>query len=188
MAREVKQVYIGDLRINDHQFDRLISFTGNGGGSEIRFTRADGYLKVDDGQVLLADMYFTSIKEVSRGDIRKSHWVNVSYEWDGDWEQDNLQQNLAIYEEDNRNNSTFNGSLSTTITAALTPVTVTAARSVGFSISFKSDDDLIRQINYNRDVFFILNRTNLEGEMKDGWPVRDKNGTVSYTLNDRTYY
>jgi len=25
-------------------------------------------------------------------------------------------------------------------------------------------------------------------KMHKGWPVRDKNGPVSFTLNDRTYY
>ena len=114
--------------------------------------------------------------------------VDFSAEWDGDWEAANLQQNLGIYEEDNRNASTFTGSLSTTVTAALTPITVTTVRTLGFTINYKSDDDLIRQLNFNRDIFFVLNRTDLEGEMINGWPVRDKHGAVSYTLNDRTYY
>lgn len=187
-VREVKQVYIGDVRIYKKQFDKLISFTNNGGGSEIRFTRADGFLKVVDGQVQTADVMHTPYKEVSRYDIRNYNWVNVSYSWDGDWENDNLQQNLGIYEEDNRNSATFSGSLTTTVTAVLTPINVTTAGTLGFTISFKSDDDLIRQINFNRDVFFALNRINLEGEMHNGWPVRDRTGPVSYTLNDRTIY
>ena len=188
LTREVKQVYIGDVRVNGHQYDNLISFTGNGGGSEIRFTRADGFLKVVDGQVQTADVYFTSTKEINRYNIKHARSVEFSAEWDGDWESSNLQQNLGIYEEDNRNTLTFNGSLSTTVTATLTPVTVTAVRTLGFAINYKSDDELIRQLNFNRDVFFTLNRTNLEGEMINGWPVRDRQGQVSYTLGDRTYY
>jgi hypothetical protein len=39
-----------------------------------------------------------------------------------------------------------------------------------------------------RESFFALNRTNHTGEMYQGWPVIDKTGPVSYTLNDRTYY
>ena len=188
LTREVKQVYIGEVRVNGHQYDHLISFTGNGGGSEIRFTRADGFLKVVDGQVQTADVYFTPAREISRNDIKHARNVDFSVEWDGDWEASNLQQNLGIYEEDNRNTSTFNGSLSTTVTATLTPVTVTAVRTLGFTINYKSDDELIRQLNFNRDVFFTLNHTNLEGEMRNGWPVRDRQGPVSYTLSDRTYY
>lgn len=188
LTREVKQVYIGEVAIHDKQFDSFISFTGNGGGSEIRFTRADGFLKVVDGQVQLADVYFTPAQVISRHDIKKENFVDFSLEWDGDWELANLQQNLGIYEEDNRNSSTFTGSLTTTVTAALTPIKVEVARALGFTINFKSDDELIRQINFHRDVFFVLNRTNLEGEMRNGWPVRDRRGLVSYTLADRTYH
>ena len=189
LTREVKQVYVGEVRINKkHNYDHLISFNGNGGGSEIRFTRADGFLKVVDGQVQTADVYFTPAMEISRYNIKKGYFVDFSLEWDSDWELSNLQQNMAIYEEDNRNTSTFTGSLSTTVALALTPVTVSATRMLGFTINFKSDDDLIRQLNFNRDVFFVLNRTNLEGEMRNGWPVRDRQGDVSYTLGDRTYY
>lgn len=188
LTREVKQVYIGEVMIHKIQYDHLISFTGNGGGSEIRFTRADGFLKVVDGQAQTADVYFTPAKEISRYDIKKEQYVDFSLEWDGDWELSNLQQNLGIYEEDNRNTLTFTGSLSTTVTAGLPPVTANATRTLGFTINYKSDDELIRQLNFNRDVFFVLNRTNLEGEMRNGWPVRDRQGPVSYTLSDRTYY
>lgn len=45
LPREVKQVYIGDVKIHNKQYDRFISFTGNGGGSEIVFTRSDGFHK-----------------------------------------------------------------------------------------------------------------------------------------------
>lgn len=188
LPREVKQVYVGDVRCKK-QYDALISFTGNGGGSEIRFTRADGFLKILDGQVQ-ADMFVIGDGTISRYNIRKSNWVDFSNEWDGDWEATNLQENLAIYEEDNRNTSTFSASITTTLTwpAAGGSPGVTVAAPIGFTISFKSDDALIKQTNYNRDVFFILNRTNLEGEMKNGWPVRDKNANVSFTLNDRTYF
>ncbi|MFY7900819.1 MAG: hypothetical protein ACOVNY_11590 [Chitinophagaceae bacterium] len=188
IPREVKQVYVGDIRINGTQFDALISFSGNGGGAEIRFTRADGFLQVVNGQVTLANTYFLSEQHVSRRAARKKNWVNVAQEWDGDWELDNHQQNLGIYEEDNRNTTTFNGTLTTSVTIPIPPITTQASRSIGFSIVFNSDDALIRQINLNRDVFFGLNRINLEGEMRNGWPVRDKNGQVSYTLNDRTLY
>lgn len=186
LPREVKQVYVGDVRVNhNNQYDKLISFTGNGGGSEIRFTRSDGFLVFVDGQVQ-PNTFIIGDRTISRNDIKRARWVGYSLEWDGDWEFDNLQQNLAIFEEDNRNSSTFNGSLTTTITAAVTPITITSSRTIGFTITYKSDDYLIRQSNYNRDVFFLLNRINLEGEMYKGWPVRDREGNVSFTLNDRT--
>lgn len=137
-----------------------------------------------------ADNYSTPVKTISRGDINKKRWVDFSFEWDGDWELANLQQNLAIYEEDNRNSSTFSSGLTTTLTfpPAGGQPGVSMAAPITFTINYKSDDAIIRQSNYNRDVFFILNRTNLEGEMYEEWPVRDKNGPVSFTLNDRTYF
>ena len=187
LPREIKQVYVGDVRCKK-QYDALISFTGNGGGSEIRFTRADGFLKVLDGQVQ-ADMYVTGDKTISRKDIRKENWVDFSNEWDTDWELANSQENLAIYEEDNRNSSTINGSLTTTLKLdSLLGTGATVAGVIGFTITYKSDDAIIKQTNLNRDVFFILNRTNLEGEMHNNWPVRDKSANVSFTLNDRTYF
>ncbi len=189
LPREVKQVYIGDVRCK-HQYDKFISFTGNGGGSEIKFTRADGFLKVLDGQVQADVVVPVDQPSISRYNIRHEYFVDYSIEWDGDWEGSNFQQNLAIYEDDNRNSSTFSATVTTTLTwppAGGQPGVIVTAP-IGFTISFKSDDAIIRQTNYNRDVFFILNRTNLEGEMKNDWPVRDKNGNVSFTLNDRTYF
>lgn len=191
LHREVKQVYIGDVK-SRRNYDAFISFTGNGGESEIRFTRADGYLKVLDGQVQADVHYLATGKNISRYAVKKGHFVSYSSEWDFDWEPLNLEQNLAIYEEDNRNSSTFNGTLTTTtnLSVPIPPVTIGNAitSTLGFMINFKSDDYIIKQQNYKRDVFFILNRTNLEGQMYNGWPVRDKDADVSFTLNDRTYY
>lgn len=186
--REIKQVYVGDVRCRN-QYDKLVSFTGNGGGSEIRFMRTDAYLKLADGHVQPDGYIVGDQKSISRKDIRRENWVNYAAEWDGDWEIDNHQQNLAIWEEDNRNSSTINGSLSTTVKVTVPDVgEVSRTSTIGFTITYKSDDYIIKQINYNRDVFFVLNRTNLEGEMYKGWPVRDRNTAVSFTLNDRTYY
>jgi hypothetical protein len=187
LTREVKQVFVGDVKCKK-QYDHLISFSGNGGGSEIRFTRADGFLKVADGQVQ-ADAFFVGDGiTIRRSKISDEVWINFAREWDGDWEESNLQQNLAIYEEDNRNTSTFSGNLKTTLTFKPegSPVSTASEGGISFSINFKSDDAIIKQTNYNRDVFFILNRTDLEGEMINGWPVRDRFANVSFTLNDRS--
>lgn len=182
VTREIKQVYVGDVRCR-HQYDALISFTGNGGGSEIRFTRADGFLKIVDGQVQ-ADVWSSGDMSISRWHIRNHKFVDYSSEWDGDWEAANLNENFAIYEEDNRNAVEISGSLVTTLTAS--PGN-TVVGTIGFKATFKSDDALIRQLNYTRASFFPLNRIDLEGEMLHGWPVRDRNARVSYTLQDRTF-
>lgn len=185
LTREVKQVYIGEVRCS-RQFDRLISFSGNGGGSEIRFTRADGFLKLVDGQVQ-ADMFVMNGPfKIERGDIKDGGtWIDWTAVWDGDWEAANFEQNMAIFEEDNRNTVTFNGNLKTTVKINSA---MTAEGSIGFTLNFKSDDPLIFQMNYKHDVFFAMNRFDQEGALRNGWPVRNNNGAVSFTFLDRTLF
>lgn len=185
LGRQVKQVYVGEVRCS-RQFDKLISFTGNGGGSEIRFTRADGFLKLADGQVQ-ADMFIVDGPyKIERSDIRNGGtWIDWTSVWDNDWETQNLEQNLAIYEEDNRNALTLTGTLKTTVKINSL---ISGEGSIGFSFSFKSDDAVVFQTNYKHDAFFAMNRFNQEGEMRNGWPVRNRSGSVSFTLLDRTLY
>lgn len=185
LPREVKQVHLGSVKIHGKQYDKLISFTGNGGGSEIIFTRSDGFLKVLDGQVQ-AENFSTPEKTVSRKSIRDYKWVDFSHEWDGDWEVNNHRQVFAIYENDNRNTSEISGKISTTV--KLTDLVTLTVDLISWKITFKSDDPIIKQEEMKRESFFALNRTNLTGEMYQGWPVRDRLGPLSYTLNDRTYY
>lgn len=184
IERQVKMVYIGDVRCT-HQFDRLISFTGNGGGSEIRFTRSDGYLKLADGQVQADNFIVDGKDKISRKNIRNGNWVEWAAQWDGDWEADNKEQYFAIYEEDNRNSATITASLKTTVKF---DSTFTGEGNIGVSLSYKSDDAIIRQTVLKYSSFFALNRVDLEGEMHNNWPVYDKNGSVSFTLWDRTIY
>jgi len=62
------RIYVGEGTCNK-QYDRLISFTGNGGGSEIKYCHMTGYLQPVNGQV-------TSFQDIvsvdfSRRDIKK---------------------------------------------------------------------------------------------------------------------
>jgi hypothetical protein len=184
LTREVKQVYVGDVRVNGHQYDRLISFSQNGGGSEIRFTRADGYLKQIDGQVQAADVYvINGNPDMSRWHIRNHAWVDWTATWDSDWEPSNLEQNLAIYEDDNANSSTLNLSITTTVSVGGQKQTGT----VGGSLIYKSLDDIIRQNYHKYASFFPLNRGAGGATTRNGWLVYDENGGVSFTLPDKTY-
>lgn len=155
LTRTVKQVYVGDVKVNGHQYDRLISFSGNGGGSEIRFTRASGYLKQVDNQVQAADIFVVNGNpSISRWHIRNRAWVDFTATWDGDWEQANLEQNLAIYEDDNANMSTLGVSVTTTVSVGGQKQTGT----VGGTITYKSLDEIIRQNNHKYASFFPFNR------------------------------
>ena len=181
----VNRVYVGD-GICRVQYDRLISFTGNGGGSEIKYCRLSGYLQPVNGQV-------TSFQDIisadfSRTEIRKQNWKFLSSTWDADWTNSNLEQVFAIYEEDNTSSITFNGSLVTTITVPSTPTTPggSTTGTIGFSIARQSQDDIIRQLKISRNSYFAGafqdqgfgfsgNYSFLPLPRTTGWPIYDAN-------------
>ncbi|OJV54256.1 MAG: hypothetical protein BGO31_12965 [Bacteroidetes bacterium 43-16] len=182
LSREVKQVYTGDVRCK-RQYDALVSFTGNGGGSEIRFVKGDGYLATDGGHVNASGM--VQPNDISRKDIRQQNWINWTREFDPDWEADNFQMFVGIYEEDNRNDGSVAVSLSTT-TKSDNGQKKTGE--VGIKWNYKTDDAVIFQDILNRDVFFVLNRSSTFSICgnHEGWPKRNCNADVEFTLADRT--
>lgn len=119
---------------------------------------------------------------IIRGDIRNKRWVDWTVTWDGDWEQENKEQNLAIYEDDTRNTQSLSLSLSTKVKIFGKEVTGT----VGGTLTFKSDDAIIRQNNHKWDTFFPTNRGIPGDPIRNGWLIYDNNGSVSFTLPDRT--
>ena len=123
----------------------------------------------------------------TRKDIRKENWVNWTREFHSDWREDNHQIFIAIYEEDNRNTTETSATLSTTVKDTSNP-NLNLTGTVGVKVTYKSDDGIIFQDNLHRDVFFVLNRsTNLSTcGMYAGWPVRNCNADVQFTLADRT--
>ena len=56
------------------------------------------------------------------------------------------------------------------------------------SLTYNSEDELIKQQTYKYSSFFGLNRIDMEGEMHNGWPVYDRGGSVSFTLWDKASY
>lgn len=61
----VSRVYIGEA-ICKNQYDRLISFTGNGGGSEIKYCHMTGYLQPVNGHV-------TSFQDIASVDFSRKN-------------------------------------------------------------------------------------------------------------------
>ncbi len=143
----VSRVFIGEA-VCKEQYDRLISFTGNGGGSEIKYCHMTGYLQPVNGHVTS----FQDIASVdfSRKNIRQKNWVRTFTVWDDDWVPNDLEQFLGIYEEDNTNTRTFNGTIGTTLDSLGIPVQA----SIGFTISVTSQDDIIRQLKISRNSYF----------------------------------
>jgi hypothetical protein len=180
----ISRVYVGEGACKK-QYDRLISFTGNGGGSEIKYCHLTGYLQPVNGQVTT----FQDIVSVgfSRYTIRNKNWVNVTAVWDDDWVPGDLEQVFGIYEEDNTNTKTFTGSLGTTVTV-VPGSTITGT--IGFSITVTSQDEIIRQLKISRNSYFTASfadqgwgfanyATFLPLPFTHGWPRYDNNEGMS---------
>lgn len=144
----ISRVFIGE-GLCKKQYDRLISFSGNGGGSELKYNRLTGYLQPVNGQITT----FQDIVSVgfSRKDIRDKKWKKVYTVWHPDWVPNDNEQVMAIYEEDNTNTQTFTGSLGTTLT--ISPGN-TVTGSIGYSLTVQSQDDIIRQLKISRHSYF----------------------------------
>ena len=174
----VNRVYIGDA-ICKTQYDRLISFTSNGGGSEINYCRASGYLKLVGHQITEFDDK-TSVK-FERGTIRKKKWLRVYAVWDADWVLDNKEQVFAIYEDDNNAEIVFTGSLSTTVKLA---DGATVDGSIDYQIRRSSQDEIIKQLKISRVSYFAgalrnqgwgfgNDKSFLPASASNGWPYYD---------------
>ncbi len=143
------RVYIGE-GICKVQLDHLISFSGNGGGSEMIYNRLTGYLKIENGQITeFKDMFQV---DFSRSDIKKQRWKRFFGIWDPNWVNDDLEQVLAIYEKDQTNNIVkFTGNLSTTATIPIPGGgSVTGQRTLGFEVQVHSNNSIQRQLKIKR--------------------------------------
>ena len=174
----VNRVYVGDA-ICKVQYDRLISFTGNGGGSEIAYCRVSGYLKLVGHQITEFEDK-TSVK-FERGTIRKKQWLRVYAVWDADWVVDNKEQVFAIYEDDNNSEITFTGSLSTRVKIA---DGTTVDGSIDYQIKRSSQDEIIKQLKISRVSYFAgalrnqgwgygIDKSFLPASAANGWPFYD---------------
>ena len=171
----VNRVYVGQV-ICKNQYDKLISFTGNGGGSEIRVCRISGYLQPVNGQITTfgdeVQVPFTR-KQISDRVIKRTVAI-----WDADWQAANAEQIFAIWEEDNVNTKTFNGQLSTSLLGG--------TGTIGFNVVVQSQDAIIRQLKISRSSYFA-NAFNDQGwgfsddysflplPYSHGWPWYDGN-------------
>ncbi len=174
----INRIYVGDA-ICRSQYDRLISFTGNGGGSEIAYCRVSGYLKLVGHQITEFEDK-TSVK-FERGTIHKKQWLRVYAVWDADWVADNKEQVFAIYEDDNNSEITFTGSLSTTVKVA---AGTTIDGSIDYQIKRSSQDDIIKQLKISRVSYFAgalrnqgwgfgNDKSFLPASASHGWPIYD---------------
>lgn len=174
-APNIQMVMLGSV-ICKQQYDNLISFTGNGGGSELRFIRADAYLAQNANGQITSPQNVIAVN-CSRKDIRKKRWISVNAIWDSNWETDNPEQVFAIYEEDNEGSRTLSGS----IQAKLKMLTI---EPINYEITVKTKDDIIRQLGWKRNSFFAFNKGGLNNGcgLLNGFTVYDCSSAVTYTM------
>ncbi|WEK37237.1 MAG: hypothetical protein P0Y53_06970 [Candidatus Pseudobacter hemicellulosilyticus] len=169
-------IFLGQVRCV-RQYDRLISFTGNGGGSELKFIRGNGFLRQNADGHITAPANTVSVY-LSRQEIRKKKWKTVSAIWDANWLPDNKEQVFGIYEEDTEGSRTFSGSIVTKIKSL-------TIEPISYSFTVQTNDEIIRQLAWDRNSFFTYNQGKLQnGCMTDDqqWTIYDCLTPVSYTL------
>lgn len=151
----VNRVYVGWARINNRQYDKFISFnSANGGGSEIKIGRISAYLQTQNQQVTnftgdVGEFSFTR-KQINRGTWKKLYWV-----WDADWTPNNIEQIMAVYEEDAEGEETFSGTLGVSDTIGGVPVTA----SISYEVKVKTQDEITLQRKITRSAYFIGAKT-----------------------------
>ena len=189
----VTRTYHGWSRLS-RQMDKLISFTGNGGGSEIKVCRINGFLKVQDEQITnfagdVATVHYT------RADIRKKRWKRVFSVWDPNWNYQDIEQVYAVYEDDNMGSKTISGSLTTTVN--LPGKLGKAEGEIGFKIGMMSQDEILTQRKFDRKSFlrdglnnqgwgYVIDANDFLPVGKD-WPIIDGGAIWSYTFPYRIY-
>jgi hypothetical protein len=192
-SEQVTRIYHGASRLT-RQMDKLISLTGNGGGSEIKVCRINGFLKRTDEQITdfagdVATLHYT------RADIRKKRWKRVFSVWDPNWNYQDIEQIYAVYEDDTQGSKTISGTLTTSVN--LPGKLGKVDGEIGFKIGVTSQDEIITQRKVDRKSYlrdgtndqgwgFITDASDFLPAGKD-WPVFDGGAVWSYTFPYRIY-
>lgn len=175
--------------------DAFISTTGNGGGNEMRMARISAYLTPVNGHITNFDGVKKS-KEFTRADIKYKRTITVISTWDSNWENDDLEQIYAVYEEDTENTKTFNGSLTTTLVRNISvPIggtggtaggSNTTTGTVGYSVTIKSKDPIVTQDIFKKRDYMLINAPRPLVVGKDC--IKDQSFLQLGTLNYWTAY
>lgn len=175
------------------QYDHLISFTGNGGGSEIVINRISGYLTMVNQQITSfagdgKTVYFT------RRDIRKGYRKEIMATWDADWLEKNDEQIYAVWEDDTEATKEFNGTLSTTVKIPISGgATIEATRSIGFKVAVKSQDEILTQTKMPRRSYFTMAKEDRGcgfdpmPRFGENWPLWDCGTNWTYSWPYKVY-
>jgi hypothetical protein len=173
---ELKRSVLIDNYILKVQYDNLISFTGNGGGSEVRINRISGHLEPEVGPAVSTFSPLSvppnypagytidqSLASFTRQEIRDKVWKETATlpesRWDVNWVATNHEQALAVWEYDNTSQRTLlNGALYTSLTTATPTVLVNGYKS--YSIEVPSHHPPIKHLRILRTTYFGEARNN----------------------------
>ncbi|MBX2900850.1 MAG: hypothetical protein KF775_14455 [Cyclobacteriaceae bacterium] len=166
-------VKVGYMRCKK-QYDKLISFTGNGGKSEIKIGRANAAAVTNPSQQVTGFTGDLMSVDFSRKEIRNNTWKEINGIWDTNWPSGTTEQVLAIWEEDTQGTKNFTGPIKIPFVGTLTT----------YNISVVTQDEIIRNWNIDRVFLTSLGQTNQGNGFVGGWPILDggRGFNVSYTL------
>lgn len=178
---EIKRSVLVDNYVLKAQYDNLISFTGNGGGSEVRINRISAHLQPTIGSAVTEfaplplvnappgfsfDQTLTSHtrQEISDKVWKKTLFWGPAYgesRWDTSWVQDNFEQVLAVWEYDNTNQrASFNGQLYTTLIQTTSTPMALVGGVKPYSVQAPSMHPPIKHLRISRSVYFGEARNN----------------------------
>jgi hypothetical protein len=167
---ELRRSVLIDNYILKIQYDNLISFTGNGGGSEVRINRISAHLQPAVGPAVSA---FSPLPvppdypsgytidqgsaSFTRQEIRDKVWKVTATlsesRWDMNWAQSNHEQALAVWEYDNTSQrANFNGELYTSLTTPSSTTSVNGFKS--YAIEVASHHPPIKHLRILRSTYF----------------------------------
>ncbi|MGB3591772.1 MAG: hypothetical protein WBA16_08845 [Nonlabens sp.] len=151
----IREVYIGHVKSHNVQMDRLVSFTGNGGGSEVQFCRASSreQITVDSlNNINLSNWDTRTLMYWKRKEIRKKRLRLAAIKWDENWSCEGYEEQLfVIYEEDNEGTLTIGDSVS------FENGDSTYSLDVNVTIDNKSKDQVIIKRTRTNQEFFVVN-------------------------------
>ena len=184
----IRQVFMGHVRLTK-QYDRWISFTNNGGGSEIRIGRLDSrdQIEIDSIGNISADQWDNILSiNISRRNIRKGNYVWAGAIWHKNWEcRGEIHEALfGVYEEDNEGDIVFDATIKWKDEELF---------NIDATIQNRSKDEIIRKMTREKTEFFTTNLLDQGGGTKKGlysfsdrdWAIYDVGATFSYTMPHR---
>lgn len=181
----LRRVQIGWIRTNQN-LDRLFGTNkDNSGGNEVMVCRTDAYLKHDaDGQIT----QFASQRrqDFTRLEGRNSTWLKWHIDWDDNWEPNNDEQVISVYEADSKGTIEWTGELSTTIKKKINGADVEVKGSIGFKHTERSEDAISFTQEYTWNSYVGAARNQASQWGFDLKPIKNNsffNGPATYIWN-----